>query len=138
MDDKVSQLELGSISALFPLVPPSDRTLNSTGRTGRENLWCHALAKGFPSLDERLLVSWSGWFPASLPAEVQGGYAIGHAVERLRRLRDRISHHEPILGVNHRDRLKDVSMLARCVDLGAAHDLRNLDRVRRTLALRPR
>ncbi|MFJ4166841.1 hypothetical protein ACIPY5_14920 [Microbacterium sp. NPDC089698] len=59
------------------------------------------------------------------------------ALERLRRLRNRIFHHEQTFQVEHSRRLKDVTIIIRGVDAGALDGLRRLDTVRRTLAMRP-
>lgn len=70
-----------------------------------------------------------------LPREVKEGYAVGYALERLRRLRNRISHHEQTFEVEHLRRLEDASLLLDAVSPGAAQDLEKLDRVRRTLMM---
>lgn len=84
------------------------------------------------------MTAWNRQLPSGLPAEVETGYAVGAALERLRRLRNRVGHHEQTFRVHHPRRLKDASLLLRAISPGAAEDLKNLDRVRRVLAMRPR
>lgn len=136
-DDQVAQLDFGNIVHLFPLVPPTQRNQQSSGYNARENLWLHGLNTAFPRLTPSLTQSWQGQFPPGLPSAVQNGYAVGHALDRLRRLRNRIGHHEQTFQVHHSRRRKDVSLLLRSIGHGVADELKNLDRVRRTLAMRP-
>lgn len=136
-DDRISQLDFGNICFLFPQDPPSQRGQQSTNFNGRENLWIHGLRSAFPRITPELTKSWQGQFPASVPSAVADGYAVGHALERLRRLRNRIGHHEQTFQVHHSRRLKDVSLLLRCVGHGPADSVKKLDRVRRTLAMMP-
>ncbi|MFP7365384.1 hypothetical protein SFC07_06370 [Corynebacterium callunae] len=136
-DDMVSQLDFGSIVHLFPQTPPKKNGQRKTGFSGRENLWIHGLSKGFPNLGPDTLSAWEDQFPPDLPIEVQGGYAIGHALERLRRLRNRISHHEQTFEVEHLRRLEDARLLLDAISPDIAKDLEKLDRVRRALVMRP-
>lgn len=138
LDDKVSQLDFGNIVHLFPLTVPEKNDKRSSGFNKHENLWIHGISKGFPNLGEETLVAWEGQYPVDLPREVKEGYAVGYALERLRRLRNRISHHEQTFEVEHLRRLEEASLLLDAVSPGAAQDLEKLDRVRRTLMMRPR
>jgi hypothetical protein len=137
LDDRVAQLEFGSLVYLFPVDPPTHRSQRGSGLSGRENLWIHGLHAGFPGLTPDLTKSWQPHLPAGLPAGVEDGYAVGLALERLRRLRNRVGHHEQTFQVQHARRLKDTTLLLRSINLGAALALKDLDRVRRVLALRP-
>ncbi len=137
LDDRVAQLEFGSLVHLFPIDPPAHRGQLSSGLSGRENLWIHGLSAAFPGLTPDLTKSWQPLLPAGLPADVEDGYAVGLALERLRRLRNRVGHHEQTLRVQHARRLKDTTLLLRSINPGAALALKDLDRVRRVLALRP-
>ena len=137
-DDKVSQLDFGDLVRLFPLKPPSNRDQTGTGFNGRENLWIHGLSNAFPHLDEADLQKWEGRYPDNIPEEVKLGYAVGHAIDKLRRLRNRISHHEQTFRVNHLQRLEDVSMIVGGISPAISGDLEKLDRVRRGLVMRPR
>jgi hypothetical protein len=137
LDDRVAQLEFGSLVYLFPLDPPTVRSQLGSGLSGRENLWIHGLSPAFPGLSPDLTKSWQSHLPAGLPTGVEDGYAIGLALERLRRLRNRVGHHEQTFRVQHVRRLKDTTLLLRSINLGAALALKDLDRVRRVLALRP-
>lgn len=137
LDDRVAQLDFGNLVFLFPKDPPAQRSQRGTGYSGRENLWIHGLGPAFPHLTTALMKSWRGHIPAGLPASVEDGYAVGLALERLRRLRNRVGHHEQTFQVQHSRRLKDVTLLLRSINQGAAEELKDLDRVRRTLAMRP-
>lgn len=137
LDDRVAQLDFGNLVHLFPADPPTQRQQRGSGFTGRENLWIYGLHNAFPKLDASLMTGWSQQLPSGLPQEVENGYAVGAALDRLRRLRNRIGHHEQTFRVNHARRLKDASILLRAISPGAAVDLKNLDRVRRVLAMRP-
>lgn len=136
-DDQVAQLDFGSIAHLFPKNPPQQRSQNGSGYNARENMWIYALKAAFPRLTPALTQSWQGQLPQGLPPAVQDAYAVGLAIDRLRRLRNRIGHHEQTFQVQHTRRLKDVSLLLRGISHGPAEELRNLDRVRRTLSMRP-
>lgn len=136
-DDRVSQLDFGNIVHLFPQDSLTNRAQLSSGFTARENLWRFGLASAFPRLNPSLTKSWQGQIPAGLPAAVENAYGIGMALERLRRLRNRIGHHEQTFQVHHTGRLKDVSILLRGIDNGPADGVKKLDRVRRTLAMMP-
>lgn len=136
-DDTVAQLDFGNIVYLFPQAPPTNRSQLGSGYTNRENLWRHGLVNAFPRLNSSLTKSWSGHIPQNLPPLVQNAYGVGIALEKLRRLRNRIGHHEQTFRVQHSDRLKDVSILLRGINHGSAEGLKKLDRVRRTLAMMP-
>lgn len=137
-DDRISQLDFGNIVHLFPLSPPAKRSQRGTGLSGRENLWLHGIAPAFPELGTQAVNHWEGLYPARVPEDVKAGYAVGHAIDRLRRLRNRISHHEQTFHVNHEGRLSDATMVLSGISPHIAGDLDRLDRVRRALALRPR
>lgn len=137
LDDRVAQLEFGSLPHLLPQQPPTSRANLSSGFTARENLWINALCHAFPAMGDDLTKSLQSQLPTGLPTQVADAYAVGLALERLRRLRNRVFHHEQTFQVEHNRRLKDVAILLRGVDQGAAEDLKRLDTVRRVLALRP-
>lgn len=137
LDDRVAQLEFGSLPHLLPQQPPASRANLSSGFNARENLWINALRHAFPAMDTNLTRSLQSQLPAGLPAQVADAYAVGLALERLRRLRNRVFHHEQTFQVEHNRRLKDVAILLRGVDHGVAEDLKRLDTVRRVLAMRP-
>lgn len=137
LDDRVAQLQFGSLVYLLPVAPPPHRGNLGSGLNKRENLWVHGLSRAFPALTSDLTKSWQSYLPSGLPAGVEDGYAVGLAMERLRRLRNRVGHHEQTFRVQHARRLKDTTLLVRSINSGAALALKDLDRVRRTLALRP-
>ncbi|MGP6175472.1 hypothetical protein [Corynebacterium sp. A21] len=136
-DDRVSQLDFGNIGHLLPMTPPEKRGSIGTGFNKRENLWIHGIRAAFPELSPELMQRWRGQYPDNLPDAVVDAYAVGHALDRLRRLRNRVSHHEQTFMVQHSSRLADVDLLVRSISPSAADDLQQLDRVRRTLAMRP-
>lgn len=137
LDDRVAQLDLGNLVFVFPIDVPTQRDHQLTGLSGRENLWVRGLSTGYPGLTAELHRDWGGLIPPGLPPEVRGGYLVGGALERLRRLRNRVGHHEQTFNVQHERRLDDVGLLLRSIDRSAAQDVSSLDRVRRTLAMRP-
>lgn len=137
LDDRVAQLTFGNLVHLFPVTPPSQRALRGTGRTGQENLWLFALKDAFPLLGPQAVRGWAHYLPSGLPTAVEDGYSVGLALERLRRLRNRVGHHEQTFEVGHLRRLKDVHLLLSAIHAEAAEDVQTLDRVRRTLAMRP-
>ncbi len=137
LDDRVSQLEFGTLPHFLPQRPPTSRANLGSGFTARENLWINALRHAFPAMGGDLTKSLQSQLPPGLPSQVVDAYAVGLALERLRRLRNRVFHHEQTFQVEHSRRLKDVAILLRGVDHGAAEDLKRLDTVRRILAMRP-
>lgn len=136
-DDRVAQLSFGNLVHLFPTRTPSKRSQRGTGLTGRENLWTHGLRTAFPYLSSDLTKRWRQSTNAEVPEEVWDGYAVGNALDRLRRLRNRIGHHEQTFRVEHQRRLKDVNLLIRAIDGRAAEDIESLETVRRALAMKP-
>lgn len=61
-------------------------------------------------------MSWPSRFPSGIPAAVHDAYGVGVALERLRRLRNRGFHYEPILHIAHAARLKGGSTLLRGIN----------------------
>ena len=112
MDDRVSQLSFGNLSALFPLRAPVNRANFATGFSAKENLWIHALGSAFPGLTSKLAERHHANIDPTVPAEAKDGYAVALALEQLRRLRNRVSHQEQILNVDHQERLADMYSLA--------------------------
>lgn len=137
IDDLVSQLSFGNLSHLLPTTPPTDRKNRGTGFSNRENLWISGLNKAFPTLTLDRAKHWIADLPESIPDAVVPAYAVGQAVDRLVRLRNRVGHHEQILEVNHGRLRRDMYELIRATALGEAAALSRLDRVSRTLAMKP-
>lgn len=116
-DDLVAQLTFGNLVHLLPNDPPTPqrRQQFASGFTRHEQLWINATSNAFPQLPQ----VWqnSRWArPASarpVPAAVEPGYAIAAALERLRRVRNRLGHHEQMFRVRHSHRHKDALMVVR-------------------------
>lgn len=137
IDDLVSQLTFGNLSHLLPTIPPTDRGSRGTGFSKRENLWISGLNQAFPKLTLEGAKSWIADLPENIPDVVVPAYAVGQAVDRLVRLRNRVGHHEQILEVNHGRLRRDMYELIRATAQGDAAALSRLDRVSRTLAMKP-
>ena len=60
------------------------------------------------------------------------------ALEQLRRLRNRVSHQEQILNVDHQERLADMYALVHAMSPQTLGVMKKMDRVQRNLLLRPR
>lgn len=137
LDDLVSQLSFGNLSHLLSTTPPTNRMKRGTGFNQRENLWISGLANAFPKLTLDQAKGWAADLPESIPDQVVPAYAVGQAVDRLVRLRNRVGHHEQILEVNHGRLRRDMYELIRATPQGDAVALSRLDRVARTLAMKP-
>lgn len=137
-DDYVAQFTFGNLIHLLPLNPPTSRS-SVAWRSPRERLWeSGATAGAFSSLAPMWASGWSGDYPTNVPASAAPGYAVAAALERLRRLRNRVGHHEQTLLANHRRRHKDAVMVARAVSPPVSLMLRDVSRVPRVLAEKPR
>lgn len=136
-DDLVSQLSFGNLSHLLATTPPTNRKKRDTGFNQRENLWISGLNDAFPALTLDRARRWAADLPGNIPDEVLPAYAVGQAMDRLVRLRNRVGHHEQILEVNHGRLRRDMYELIRATPQGDAVALSHLDRVPRTLALKP-
>lgn len=137
LDDLIAQLSFGNLSFLLPIDPPTQRKSLASGYNKRENLWRSALSNAFPKLTGDTVTRWAGNLPSDIPADVIAGYAVGSALDRLVRLRNRVGHHEQILTVNHSRLRKDMTLLLRAVNPGASEALKRIDRVPRVLAMKP-
>lgn len=137
LDDRVAQLTFGNLVHLFPQAAPPNRARYRSGYDGTEHIWMGGLRAAFPLLTPDLAQGWSSYLPLGLPESVQAGYSVGLALERLRRLRNRVSHHEQTFQVSHVRRLKDANLILGAIHTEAADDVQTLDRVRRTLSMRP-
>ena len=136
-DDKVAQLSFGNIASLFPQKPPTKRDKLASGYTAYENLWLHGLSDSFPGLSERFVSNAKFAYSFSAPSSVEAAYAVGNCLESLRRLRNRVSHQEQILYVDHPARLAELYGLTHAIAPHALGVMKRLDRVQRALAMRP-
>ena len=59
------------------------------------------------------------------------------SLEQLRRLRNRVSHQEQILNVDHHERLADMYALVHAMSPQTLGVMKKMDRIQRTLLLRP-
>lgn len=95
-DDVVAQLMFGSWVRLV-------RPISSTESPGRQQtLWADAINKAFPNA----------------PSDEPTRNAIGHQLETLRRLRNRVAHHDNLLEVEVRHRLNGTLALLAKMDKG--------------------
>lgn len=138
LDDRISQLSFGNISSLFPLQAPRNRSSFASGFSAKENLWIHALSGGFPGLAEKFVDAHRSSIHPSVPVQVESGYAVATALEQLRRLRNRVSHQEQKLNVDHQERLADMYALVHATSPQTLGVMKKMDRVQRNLLLRPR
>lgn len=114
LDDLVQQLSFGNFAHLLPTTPPTDRKNRGTGSSTRDNRWIAGLDKAFPHLTRSRAKHWIGTFLMWLyPA-----YAVGQALDRLVRLRNRAGHHEQILAGNHGRLRRDMYELIRATAPG--------------------
>ena len=137
IDDRVAQLSFGNLAALFPQDPPAHRNKLASGFTAYENLWLHGLSWSFPGLSQKFVTDAKFAYGFKAPNSVEPAYAIGNSLESLRRLRNRVSHQEQILYVDHSVRLKELYGLTHAMAPQSLGLMKRLDRVQRTLALRP-
>lgn len=141
-DDLVAQLTFGNLVNLLPKDPPPVRSRNrlSTGYTAREHLWRNAIQYSFPNIASATRSKlWAKYPPKRpVPADVEAAYAMGAALERLRRIRNRVGHHEQTFRVHHADRHKDACMIVFAVNSDAGQAIREISRVRGVLATQPR
>lgn len=113
-DDRISQLTFGNLSALLPQRVPAHRGNLASGFTARENLWRFALRKAFPGLSPKFVENAKHAYGFTAPLEVEAAYAVGHSLNALRKLRNRVSHQEQILYVDHAARLGEICGLTEC------------------------
>lgn len=94
-DDVIAQLTFGVFVRLLPTADQSDSNYRA-----RQVLWIHALRNAFPNNRSR---------------DPDGYGAFGRA-DRLRSLRNRVAHAEPLLDVNPLHRLRDAGRLLAGID----------------------
>ncbi|WP_123958957.1 Abi family protein [Corynebacterium pseudopelargi] len=92
-DDVVAQLTLGNWSNLLGEALPDLRPKAKV-------LWADCLHNAFPNIDH----------------DDQSRVDLGKRVERLTRLRNRVSHQENLLGTNFRGRLNDTLSVLKAID----------------------
>ena len=136
-DDRISQLTFGNLSALFPQKVPAHRGNLASGFTAHENLWRFALRKAFPGLSPKFVENAKYAYGFTVPEEVEAAYAVGCSLDALRKLRNRVSHQEQILYVDHAARLSEIYGLTLAMAPQSLGMMKRLDRVQRTLALKP-
>lgn len=137
LDDRISQLTFGNLSALFPQRAPAQRRNLASGFTAHENLWRFALKPAFPGLSPRFVENAKYAYGFTAPEEVEAAYAVGYSLDALRKLRNRVSHQEQILFVDHSARLREIYGLTHAMAPQSLGMMKRLDRVQRTLALKP-
>jgi len=115
-DDVIAQLTFGVFVKLLPSSDPADSTFRA-----RQILWTQALRGAFPHLRSRDL----------------DGYATSNRAERLRSLRNRVAHAEPLLSVDPRHRLRDAGRLLASIDPTTAGWVTGTSRVSSVAGRRP-
>lgn len=141
-DDLVAQLTFGNLVHLLPNDPPTQQSRQrfASGHSRHEQLWINATSNAFPNLS----TVWQNrrWsrFPTAqpVPATVEQGYALAAALERLRRVRNRVGHHEQMFRVRHNHRHTDAMLIVRAVSLDGAEAVRDLSRVPAHITTQPR
>lgn len=136
-DDLVAQLTFGNLTSLLltKSTQLTHRKAKKTGRSGRENLWLNATINAFPHIDTE-------WPPGvrgnTNDRKIDVGYYVGNTAENLRRLRNRVGHHEQTLNANHAARHDEALALARAIDPDAGAAITSLSSVPKVLAERPK
>jgi hypothetical protein len=80
---------------------------------------------------------WRSCLHRAFPHAVGGREGVGERMRRIHRLRNRIAHHDSLLGVDVEEVARDVAAVAGWVDPAAAAWLRRVGRVEAVLARRP-
>lgn len=114
-DDIVAQLTFGFWPRILGATDPS---LTPKAKT----LWTDALCQAFPNAY----------------TSDKGREYVGKRLERLRQLRNRVSHHENLLRVNLNDRMKDVATALNAIDPNCASWAFQGSRVRSVARADPR
>lgn len=91
-DDVVAQLMFGTWVGLVAPTSGSPRR--------QQRLWCEGLCDAFPGAD----------------TSDAGRVKLGRQLERIRRLRNRVAHHDNLLGVETDHRLNDMLAVLRVID----------------------
>jgi len=93
-DDVVAQLMFGAwVKLLRPMSV-------SEGSARQKRLWTAAISRAFPNA----------------PADESGRAVIGRHLERLRRVRNRVAHHDNLLGVDTKKRVRESLVLLAAID----------------------
>jgi hypothetical protein len=141
-DDLVAQMTFGNLIHLLPNDPPSQQRRQgfASGHNKHEQLWIHATSMAFPNLPSVWQNRRWARFPTThpVPAAVEQGYALSAALERLRRIRNRVSHHEQMFRVRHNHRHTEAILTVRAVSVPGSEVLRGLSRVPAQEAIQPR
>lgn len=131
-NDRISQLTFGNLSAFFPQKVPAHRGNLASGFTAHENLWRFALQKAFPGLSPKFVENAKYAYGFTVPQEVEAAYAVGCSLDAMRKLRNRVSHQEQILYVDHAARLREIYGLTHAMAPQSLGMMKRLDRVQRT------
>lgn len=115
-DDVIAQLTFGVFVRLLPTSDLTDRNYRA-----RQVLWTQALCNAFPNSGSR---------------DPDGHRAFGRA-ERLRSLRNRVAHAEPLLDVNPTHRLRDAGRLLAGIDQTTAGWVMGISRIPHVTRQRP-
>ena len=142
MTNLVAQLTFGNLVHLLPNDPPTQlsRQRFASGLSRHEQLWIKATSAAFPNLSTVWQNRrWSRFPPAHpVPTTVEQGYALSAALERLRRVRNRVGHHGQMFRVRHNHRHTDAMLIVRSVSSAGSEAVRDLSRVPAQVATQPR
>ncbi|WP_062391583.1 hypothetical protein [Gordonia phthalatica] len=114
-DDVISQLTFGNWSTLLGFTATPDPS-------SVEQIWAEALHRAFPKAH----------------GGTSGRRFVGTRLDRLRRVRNRVSHHENLLEVDASNRLKDLLAVLSTIDSEAPSWAMANSRVRAVVAQDPR
>ncbi len=117
-DDVLAQVTFGMWKDLLPNHVPGAN--QDTVNANRFLLWDEALHRAFPNVED------------------PSGEVTFWRVYRLHSLRNRVSHMEPLLHIDVRDRMGDAFGLVRSIDVDVAQWLSGISRVSAVLNLCPR
>lgn len=115
-DDMIAQLTFGVFVRLLPTPDQADKNFRA-----RHILWTQALRHAFPNTS----------------CHDPDGYGAFGRADRLRTLRNRVAHAEPLLSVNPLHRLRDAGRLLASIDHTTAGWVMGISRVARVANQRP-
>lgn len=80
--------------------------------------WCHLIGKSGRPDEHRQQELWKNYYAPIFkkPGVEEERIAVGQRLERLRKLRNRIAHHENLLQVNLPERLRDIILVLDSLD----------------------
>lgn len=117
-DDVLAQVMFGMWKDILPNHHP-DAAAEKTANANRDRMWTEALNKAFPNITD------------------PNGQTTFWRVYHLHHLRNRVSHGEPLLTINVKDKTRDLFALVKSIDEPTHNWLTGLNRVPGIAATRP-